>query len=86
MEENKQKFEDLLTSGIPLIAVTAQQARDYAMELKDGKITQAEYEDLLEDLTCLENIDSKLFQVEIYREVCKAFQYLATLKAIASFL
>lgn len=79
-------LKELLESNIPAISETARRARQFATQYKNGFITKDEYEDLLKDLTNLKKIDSELFEIEVYRKIAIAFEYIATLKDFASFL
>lgn len=86
MDNTKVKIQDLMQSDIPLIADTATKARQYTIAYKNGQLTKEEYDDLIKDLTNLSVIDKELFKIEVYRQICEAFEIIIALKSVASLL
>ena len=79
-------MNNLLVSNVPEISKAAKRANQYLEELEGNKITPTEYDDLIDDLIRLDRIDKSMVTLEVYREIVKAYQYLATLKSLTSLL
>lgn len=76
----------LLVSEIPQVAEAAQRAQLLTAELTAGKLTKDEFDELIDDLTSIDNIDRAMITLEWYREIAKAFQIIMTLKSLTSLL
>jgi hypothetical protein len=81
-----------LTNEIPSIQQipTTKYAMDKALEyidmLQSNTISKSEFDDLIDDLTNIEDINEEMFTVECYREIAVAFKIITTLKTIVSII
>jgi hypothetical protein len=54
--------------------------------LQSNTISKSEFDDLIDDLTNIEDINEEMFTVECYREIAVAFKIITTLKTIVSII
>lgn len=78
------EVKELTKSNIPQIALAATKALALNQELVNGTITADEYNELLEDVVKLDNIEKDMLTIELARLVVKAYNTILTLKTIAS--
>lgn len=76
-------------SNIPQIPTTnyaTEKALEYIAMLQSNDISKSEFDDLIDDLTNIEDINKEMFTVECYRDIALAFKIITTLKTIVSII
>ena len=76
----------LLTSKISEVRQAAEQAANLSEQLKAGDLTQSEFDELIDDITRIEQINKDMFNLTVYMDIQKAFQIILTLKSIVTLL
>lgn len=77
-------LRDFLQSDIDKIAETAKQVEKYKDMYSSGLINRAELQDLLLDITRMDNIDSSLYNFETLAKINEAMKVLGNIKLIMS--
>lgn len=80
---NYGNFEELLLSDCEEVVHLATKAKRYYVNLTENKITSEEFNDLIDDLTNLENINSSLYSADIWNKIMGAVTIIKTLRAMA---
>lgn len=76
----------LISSDIPEVSTAATEAVLLLNQLKNGAINKAEFDELIDDLTIMDNISKDMVTLEVYVEIQKAFAFILTLKSIAALI
>lgn len=76
----------LLSSNIPEIVSAANEAIILLDQLKDNKITKSEFDELIDDLTLMDNINRDMITLEVYIDIQRAFVFIMTLKSITTLI
>ena len=74
----------LLISEIPEVVTAAQRADVITSKFQSGEQTKSEFDELIDDITKIDNIDRNMVNIEIYREIKQAFDVIMTLKSLTS--
>lgn len=74
----------LLISEIPEVVTAAQRADVITSKFQSGELTKSEFDELIDDITKIDNIDRNMVNIEIYREIKQAFDVIMTLKSLTS--
>lgn len=81
---NTETLNQLLVCNIPEVVEMASKTTKYAMQLHNQEITKDEFDDLIDDLTRIDNIDRSMISLERYREIMTAIAVILKLKSIVS--
>ena len=81
-----QLLNNLLISEIPEVAQAAHRAQVLMARRISNELTQDEFEELIDDLANIDNIDRSMITLETYREIVQAFEIIMALKGAASLL
>lgn len=77
-----ENLNDLLLSKIPEVADAARRANELVVEYQAGQISKSEFEELIDDLTNIDNIDRSMISLERYNELMTALTIIVTLKTL----
>lgn len=72
----------LVGSPVPEIASAAFRAIELRSKLANKAISQEEYDELFDDITRLDRIDSEMFTEEVFLGINQAYTIIMTLKSI----
>jgi hypothetical protein len=81
-----EEVQDLTKSPVTLISEAAIKALTLNQDFVNGKLTAEEYNELLEDVVKLDDINKQMEAVETERIIVKAYNTILTLKTIASLI
>lgn len=76
----------LLFSEIPEVVEAAKRAKQLVIRLESKELTKDEFDELIDDLTRIDNIDRSMITMEAFREIVQAFEVIMTLKSLASLI
>lgn len=79
-------LNDLLISPIPEISDAANLATNYLSMYQDKQINKEEFDELITDLTNIDNIYSEMLDVEVKSELTQALTLILKLKAITNLI
>lgn len=79
-----ERLNDLLVSEIPEVVEAAQRATQLVARFKAKELTKDEFDELIDDLTRIDNIDRSMITMEAFRELVEAFTIIVALKSLAS--
>ena len=79
-------LNDLLISPIPEISDAANLATNYLSMYQDKQINKEEFDELITDLTNIDNIYSEVLDVEVKSELTQALTLILKLKAITNLI
>lgn len=79
-------LNDLLLSPIPEISEAANLATNYLSMYQDKQINKEEFDELITDLTNIDNIYSEMLNVEVKSELTQALTLILKLKAITNLI
>lgn len=80
---NFNDFEELLHSPFKEVRALALKAQEYKAAFDTKEISEGEYNDLIKDLTNLDNIDRALLSADIWNGVMAAVTIIKTLRSLA---
>jgi hypothetical protein len=80
---NFKDFEALLHSPFKEVQALARKAQTYKEAFDAKEISEGEYNDLIKDLTNLDNIDRALLSADIWNGVMAAVTIIKTLRSLA---
>lgn len=79
-------LNELLISPIPEISDAANLATNYLSMYQDKQINKEEFDELITDLTNIDNIYSEMLDVEVKSELTQALTLILKLKAITNLI
>jgi len=79
-----ETLNKLLVSKIPEVKEAAERAKELVIRLEANEITKSEFDELIDDLTRVDNIDRSMITLERYNEIMTAIKILITLKSLTS--
>jgi hypothetical protein len=80
---NFNDFAELLHSPFSEVRALAHKAQGYKISFDAKEISEGEYNDLIKDLTNLDNIDRALLSADIWNGVMAAVTIIKTLRSLA---
>ena len=81
-----EQVNELKTSHISAIATAATSALQLYDQVINNQISNEEFEDLLNDVVNLHNIQIDMYEIETIRLITKAYHTILTLKTLASII
>jgi len=81
-----EQVQELTKSPVSLISEAATKALALNQDFVNGKLAADEYNELLEDVVKLDDINRQMEAVETERMIVKAYNTILTLKTIASLI
>ena len=79
-----QTLNQLLVSKIPEVKEAAERAKELVLRLEAKEITKSEFDELIDDLTRIDNIDRAMISLQRYNEIMAAVKIIITLKSLTS--
>lgn len=79
-----ETLNQLLVSKIPEVKEAAERAKELVLRLEAKEITKSEFDELIDDLTRIDNIDRAMITLQRYNEIMMAIKILVTLKSLTS--
>jgi hypothetical protein len=79
-------LNNLLVSEIPEIVLSANRAAEILTRYEKQEISKSEFDELIDELTNLNNISVAMINVETQREIVSAFNLILTLKAVTGII
>lgn len=89
MDKNQHKIStetlnQLLVSKIPEVKEAAERAKELVDRLEKDEITKSEFDELIDDLTRIDNIDRDMISLQRYNEIMAAIKIILMLKSLTS--
>lgn len=79
-----ETLNQLLVSKIPEVKEAAERAKELVLRLKSGEISKDEFDELIDDLTRIDNIDRAMISLQRYNEIMTAINIIIMLKSLTS--
>ena len=76
----------LLISEIPEINLSAKRAAEILERYKKRELNKTEFDELIDDVTSLNNISLAMINIEIQREIVSAYNLILTLKSVTGII
>lgn len=83
---DNQNVQELLSSPIPEVVNAAERAIALNEKLARREISISEYNELIDDITRLDKIDSAMYKEQAYIAIAKAYKIIVALKTFAPML
>lgn len=79
-----ETLNQLLVSKIPEVKEAAERAKELVIRYEADEITKDEFDELIDDLTRIDNIDRAMITLQRYNEIMAAIKIIITLKSLTS--
>lgn len=79
-----ETLNQLLVSKIPEVKEAAERAKELVLRLEAKEISKSEFDELIDDLTRIDNIDRSMISLQRYNEIMMAIKIILTLKSLTS--